>query len=525
MMTGVGETMNVNVATRSVTNDVSKAKQSSKASNNSFEEQLKKTSHPSSATQGGLAKDHAGNRAYNGLATNNSHDSHLKNDLDRKKQDANATDDDNDTQSQSDTMSILHGLLNTFVPTHETQEPAQTGNMDSNANEIPDLKNAKSKGQTIELNLLHSEEQAQNSDRKESIIGNKNVISDITSIATKQKGNLAANGQFDGVDNIVQKENAATKDHLQKTKSENIQPTILEGEDASNLSIHANDSIKMKFAGQKANSDKTSRQNGSTDTDKNNIKTALPRNGVAAAQTDGNKQSIDENSIGAGDKKISNEKMRGDKRSLNAQSSPADYNTNRIDNIADKQTQIRNMATGDRLFMAEAKQSNSSTRVISDIEIKQNKQIGDIHVLKIKLNPDELGSVEARLRKTNDGLHIELHAERQETARLLASDHQMLGKAIEKSGFHDDGQLTIIVVDKTIQTTQQGQSSAFSQNAGQNNSGQGFSEQRQFFGQQNQGGQNEAQRTFSEVSGVDLPDLEEPVGEKRLSRDPRRLVV
>lgn len=51
MMTGVGETMNVNVATRSVTNDVSNAKQSSTASNNSFEEQLKKTSHPSSTTQ------------------------------------------------------------------------------------------------------------------------------------------------------------------------------------------------------------------------------------------------------------------------------------------------------------------------------------------------------------------------------------------------------------------------------------------------------------------------------------------
>ena len=175
MMTGVGETMNVNVATRSVTNDVSKAKQSSTASNNSFEEQLKKTSHPSSATQGGLAKDHAGNRADNGLATSNSRDNHLKNDLHHKKQDASATDDDNDAQSQSDTMSILHGLLNTFVPVHETQEPVQTADMDSNVNEIPDLKNAKSKGQTIELNLLHSEKQAQNSDRKESIIGNKNV--------------------------------------------------------------------------------------------------------------------------------------------------------------------------------------------------------------------------------------------------------------------------------------------------------------------------------------------------------------
>lgn len=525
MMTGVGETMNVNVATRSVTNDVSKAKQSSTASNNSFEEQLKKTSHPSSATQGSLAKDHAGNRGYNGLVTSNSRDSHLKNDLHHKKQDANATDDDDDAQSQSDTMSILHGLLNTFSPVHETQEPVQTADMDSNANEVPDFKNAKSKGQTIELSLSHSEEQAQNSDRKESIIGNKNVISDINAIATKQKGNLAANGQFDGMDNIVQKENAVTKDHLQKIKSENIQPTILEGEGASNLSIHADNSMKMKFASQKANSDKTSRQNGSTDTDKNNIKAALSRNGVAATQTNGNKQSIDENSIGGGDKKISNEKMRGDKRSLNAQSSPADFNTNRIDNVADKQTQIRNITTGDRLFMSETKQSNSSSRVIADIEIKQNKQIGDIHVLKIKLNPDELGSVEARLRKTNDGLHIELHAERQETARLLASDHQMLGKAIEKSGFHDDGQLTIIVVDKTIQTTQQGQSSAFSQNAGQNNSGQGFSEQRQFFGQQNQGGQNEARQTFSEVSGVDLPDLDEPVDEKRLSRDPRRLVV
>ena len=197
-----------------------------------------------------------------------------------------------------------------------------------------------------------------------------------------------------------------------------------------------------------------------------------------------------------------------------------------FDDAADKLQAGSQLNIGDKIATNTARAENQNVlgRIV-DVEVTENKQVGDMRVLRIKLNPENLGMVEARLRKTNDGLQIEIHAERQETARLLAADNHALHKALEKSGVSDNGQLTIMIVDKSSQTVQQGQSANSGQSMSQDNSGQNFNGQRQSAGQQGQGGHNASRQTFSEFPFTDTPLQEENVRGENTRRDPRRLVV
>ena len=197
-----------------------------------------------------------------------------------------------------------------------------------------------------------------------------------------------------------------------------------------------------------------------------------------------------------------------------------------FDDAADKLQAGSQLNIGDKIATNTARAENQNVlgRIV-DVEVTENKQVGDMRVLRIKLNPENLGMVEARLRKTTDGLQIEIHAERQETARLLAADNHALHKALEKSGVSDNGQLTIMIVDKSSQTVQQGQSANSGQSMSQDNSGQNFNGQRQSAGQQGQGGHNASRQTFSEFPFTDTPLQEEDVRVENTRRDPRRLVV
>ena len=197
-----------------------------------------------------------------------------------------------------------------------------------------------------------------------------------------------------------------------------------------------------------------------------------------------------------------------------------------FDDAADKLQAGSQLNIGDKIATNTARAENQNVlgRIV-DVEVTENKQVGDMRVLRIKLNPENLGMVEARLRKTTDGLQIEIHAERQETARLLAADNHALHKALEKSGVSDNGQLTIMIVDKSSQTVQQGQSANSGQSMSQDNSGQNFNGQRQSAGQQGQGGHNASRQTFSEFPFTDTPLQEEDVRVENTRRNPRRLVV
>ena len=197
-----------------------------------------------------------------------------------------------------------------------------------------------------------------------------------------------------------------------------------------------------------------------------------------------------------------------------------------FDDAADKLQAGSQLNIGDKIATNTARAENQNVlgRIV-DVEVTENKQVGDMRVLRIKLNPENLGMVEARLRKTTDGLQIEIHAERQETARLLAADNHALHKALEKSGVSDNGQLTIMIVDKSSQTVQQGQSANSGQSMSQDNSGQNFNGQRQSAGQQGQGGHNASRQTFSEFPFTDTPLQEEDVRVEITRRNPRHLVV
>ena len=197
-----------------------------------------------------------------------------------------------------------------------------------------------------------------------------------------------------------------------------------------------------------------------------------------------------------------------------------------FDDAADKMQAGQTLNIGDKIATNTARAENQNVLGrIAGVEVTENKQVGDMRVLRIQLNPENLGMVEARLRKTNDGLQIEIHAERQETARLLAADNHALHKALEKSGVSDNGQLSIMIVDKSSQTVQQGQSANSGQSNSQDNSGQNFNGQRQSAGQQGQGGHNASRQTFSEFPFTDTPLQEEDVRVENTRRDPRRLVV
>ena len=232
---------------------------------------------------------------------------------------------------------------------------------------------------------------------------------------------------------------------------------------------------------------------------------------------------------GRADHTVSGRKQNGDRRTQNNifQASNNSSQQANFDNAAEKAQAGSTLNIGDRVATTDSRGGDQTQagRIVG-VEVTENRQVGDMRLLRIKLNPENLGMVEARLRKTSDGLHIEIHAERQETARLLAADHHALHKALEKSGFNDDGHLTIMIVDRSSQTVQQGQSSNSGQSPSQqDNSGQNFNGQRQFSGQQGQGGHNGSRQTFTEFPITGTPMQEEGGREETTVRDPRHLVV
>ncbi|WP_295967066.1 flagellar hook-length control protein FliK [uncultured Bartonella sp.] len=232
---------------------------------------------------------------------------------------------------------------------------------------------------------------------------------------------------------------------------------------------------------------------------------------------------------GRADHTMASRKQNGVRRTqnnVNQMSNNASQQAN-FDDAAEKAQASSTLNIGDRVATTDSRGGDQTQagRIVG-VEVTENRQVGDMRLLRIKLNPENLGMVEARLRKTSDGLHIEIHAERQETARLLAADHHALHKALEKSGFNDDGHLTIMIVDRSSQTVQQGQSSNSGQSPSQqDNSGQNFNGQRQFSGQQGQGGHNGSRQAFTEFPVTGTPLQEEGGREETTVRDPRHLVV
>ncbi|AQX18603.1 hook-length control protein FliK [Bartonella sp. A1379B] len=183
---------------------------------------------------------------------------------------------------------------------------------------------------------------------------------------------------------------------------------------------------------------------------------------------------------------------------------------------------LKNLEIGNRLILQEEKPDFMMQ--LSGVDITCNKKVGDVRILHLKLTPVELGIVDAKVRMTAQGLHIELCTQHRETARLLISSQQMLSYVLEKAHVHDSGHLLISIVDKSSQVIQQNQSLQMEQRLEQDNSGQHFNGQRQAFGDNEQNGKNESKQFFKQFPLSDATFLDIPF-EDISSRISYRLVV
>ncbi|WP_208431786.1 flagellar hook-length control protein FliK [Bartonella schoenbuchensis] len=194
----------------------------------------------------------------------------------------------------------------------------------------------------------------------------------------------------------------------------------------------------------------------------------------------------------------------------------------RLEVGVEKSQLLEDLEIGDKLTLE--KENSALINKLSDVDITLNKKVGHVQLLRLKLTPAELGTIDAKLRMSAQGLHVELHIQRQETARLLAENQQMLVRILEKMPVNDDSRVLVSIIDKNAQTIQHGQSSQMDQGAGQNDSGQNFNGQRQAFGHKGQNEQNESKQFFKQFLLVDSSLLDISVDNVH-PHDPYRLVV
>ncbi|EYS94385.1 hypothetical protein H709_00988 [Bartonella bacilliformis CUSCO5] len=197
----------------------------------------------------------------------------------------------------------------------------------------------------------------------------------------------------------------------------------------------------------------------------------------------------------------------------------SESSTVRFDVETAKSLFLGDLKMGDNVAVQQEKPNFISQ--FNDVHVTLNKKVGHVQLLHLKLTPVELGSIDAKLRMTTQGLHVELQAQHQETARLLANNQEMLIHILEKAHIHDGGRLSVTIIDKNAQS---GQFSQMDQGLGQNNSEQNSHGQHQAFDHNDQSGQNESRQFFkrflledSSLMDLSLEDVH--------SRNSHRLVV
>ncbi|MGU3496089.1 flagellar hook-length control protein FliK [Xanthobacteraceae bacterium A53D] len=93
-----------------------------------------------------------------------------------------------------------------------------------------------------------------------------------------------------------------------------------------------------------------------------------------------------------------------------------------------------------------------------------NQSQGPVRLLQIQLKPDELGTVNVRMRLSSNGLEIQLRASNPETARMLERDRDALMALLKASGISADS-VTIVGIDRggSMQLTGQDAGKPFAQ--------------------------------------------------------------
>ncbi|PYE87689.1 flagellar hook-length control protein FliK [Phyllobacterium leguminum] len=90
---------------------------------------------------------------------------------------------------------------------------------------------------------------------------------------------------------------------------------------------------------------------------------------------------------------------------------------------------------------------------LAGVEIISERSNGVAKTLSIRLQPEELGTVTARLRLVPEGMQVELIADRRETAERLAADREMLGKALQSAGLSDNAVVAVTVTERVSSST------------------------------------------------------------------------
>lgn len=510
MITLVDDTVNNVTNAHSIKNDASKTPEVSSNSPMRFVDILNKSFHGIS----GRTKQQETNCSKD-LSENDSSPKNDRYDKNRGNK-APPVDDNNNV------VSALNGYLNTFSLAKENKPTSPTMGYDGEHFDSDKVKMADN------MKLSNIVQNSSNGNYKENIAAALPSNNDtIKSKIPTAIGNIEINHEHNAAEKIGQSHVANSGEH----KIEN--PSKIEnsskGDDGERQITQspqsaAQDSPQSKSTETEEHSEEPADKGKIKGSDKNGRKeTQSARFFInkeeIADDADNSTEDLPRGKAGAG-------KLRVVKDIHSTQNLRNDAHLSRMDLSANKMQQVKFAVLGDRLATQGNLHLNNKTGRIANLEVTQNKQVGEIRILRIKLNPEELGGVEARLRKTNEGLHIELHAQHQETARLLASDHQMLTKALEKSGFHDDGKLTITVIDKSVQTpVHQEQSSSASHNGTHDNSDQSFSGRQEFSGQQGQGGQNGARQTFNQVPFSETQLQDDLPIETRISRASDHLLV
>ncbi|KAB2719006.1 flagellar hook-length control protein FliK [Brucella intermedia] len=124
---------------------------------------------------------------------------------------------------------------------------------------------------------------------------------------------------------------------------------------------------------------------------------------------------------------------------------------------------------------------------IADIQVVSERSFGTVKTLQIRLDPEELGAVRARIRVGSEGVEVHLVAEKTHAAETLAADRSMIEKALKAAGVADDAKISVTVSDRNAAgAVQQAQAShnAWQQQASGQQSGQqqAFSMQQGFDG-------------------------------------------
>jgi len=133
------------------------------------------------------------------------------------------------------------------------------------------------------------------------------------------------------------------------------------------------------------------------------------------------------------------------------------------------------LEVGDKIILKAPTAENTMLVRIEAVEILSNRSHGDMRQLHLKLTPENLGTVEARLRLHESGVSVELRAMRTETAHFLARDHEMLVALLKRSGFKEQLHVSVTISDQTRTVSQRVAPMAQlsgEQSAGQNSSGQ-----------------------------------------------------